>query len=631
MAPRPSRLLAPAVLVAVIALVVLVLGGSQTPHGSLAAAATPAPAITVGPIAPTELPTAAPSASLAQAATFAWQEFFALNWPAVAQTGNQGQRDTYSPSCAFGDPKCTGPLVWETFRGKVEIFPGQPNPPAPAATPPGYPGVPPATPTPGSSPDPSFGYDALPQYDYQNGPIPPCGTPAPTTAWINLDETDQITLDAMYAGAAPQTAPGNSQPQLIRFLAKANRTEYTYVAANQWWGLPNQNATPSPGVTPPPYSAPVGATAAYVAANSADPPAGSTTLVSFPNGTMEVKAAWRLLGPGDDPSRFHTALARYYEQNGSGNPCYQQATFGLVALHIIQKTPSAPYFIYATFEQADNLLTSSGQHVEDDDGGLSPGVTPQPCAAGQATPCPTTPTEQFTDSAKGFPFPSVALTPASAPFCTASVAQRPAYELYFQETALPTPPPPGAPPSGGYICVNSRDNPIPPEIIAINAAAHNGLSAYDAAHGITTSPWQHYKLINVQYEPIDKNYAGIYKGNDPTTGMNPASYMLANGVVETNIVLQEFSGGLVLLNNTRSDYNAHFGISSPVIHQNTFVAGSGYNMGGCMGCHGSQGQHPGGDFSVIMARGAVQAPETPPTAAPQGAMQVIHNRSLVHY
>ena len=35
-----------------------------------------------------------------------------------------------------------------------------------------------------------------------------------------------------------------------------------------------------------------------------------------------------------------------------------------------------------------------------------------------------------------------------------------------------------------------------------------------------------------------------------------------------------------------------------------------YNMGGCMGCHGSQGQKFGGGFSVLLARGRVLFPDT---------------------
>jgi mono/diheme cytochrome c family protein len=35
------------------------------------------------------------------------------------------------------------------------------------------------------------------------------------------------------------------------------------------------------------------------------------------------------------------------------------------------------------------------------------------------------------------------------------------------------------------------------------------------------------------------------------------------------------------------------------------------NTGGCVGCHGAQGQQVGGDFSVILARGRVTPPESP--------------------
>src|ERR1039458_5550358 len=83
------------------------------------------------PTPPTELNPqggGAPKATFDQAADFSWQEFIALNWPAGPQQGNPGQRDTPSSTCRFGDPACTGPLVWQTFRGKVEIFPGNSSP-----------------------------------------------------------------------------------------------------------------------------------------------------------------------------------------------------------------------------------------------------------------------------------------------------------------------------------------------------------------------------------------------------------------------------------------------------------------------------------------------------------------------
>ncbi|MBD2525706.1 hypothetical protein [Nostoc sp. FACHB-133] len=59
----------------------------------------------------------ASEATLTQSAIFAWKEFIALNWP--ADPNHRGLLDTNS---FFGsDDK---PLVWETLRNKVEIYPG---------------------------------------------------------------------------------------------------------------------------------------------------------------------------------------------------------------------------------------------------------------------------------------------------------------------------------------------------------------------------------------------------------------------------------------------------------------------------------------------------------------------------
>ncbi|MGH9930333.1 MAG: hypothetical protein ACREA9_14055 [Pyrinomonadaceae bacterium] len=571
-------------------------------------ASAPAPTgaipITISWNVPAELnpPNGAPTATMQQAAAFAWQEFIALNWPAVEQTGGVvnsayvAQRDTPDNNCKFGDPKCTGPLVWETFRNKVEIFPGN-------GSPPGYPSV--------AQGDPSFGYDALPNYVYGLGtPGLPCDTPPPSgTVWINLDETDQISLDSMFAGIAPAQAKGNSSPQLIRFLAKANRTEYVYIAKNNWFG----------GVT----SAVKTSTLNYLVTNQASPPDGSSNYVSLPAGTIEMKAGWRLLNPTEVASgRFKTATARYFEN--PSNPCYRQDTFGLVALHVIQKTPTAPYFIYATFEQADNLLTAANAKVEDENGNIN---QPLPgCRSDQTAPCPTTPTVALQDTAtvspSGLP-PQVNLVPASAKYCTSSTSTTPPNQLYYLNSS-------GQPalPSDGFICVNYRDNSIPQPIIDANQTAHAAIKTYNQANGIGDSPWLYYKLVNVQYQAINKDYAGPFSGSDPNSGQNPSSYHLANIVVETNRPLQLFSGGL-LPTGSNSDYDSQFGGSGTAIHRNMYYAGGQLNMGGCMGCHGSQGQHQGGDFSVIVARGRVRTPEAPSPVTSGGAAEVPRNRTLV--
>ncbi len=120
-------------------------------------AQTPLPTITVGPAVPGDIPRGAPSAQLAQAAAFAWQEFIALNWPALPQSAMAGTRDTPDTACAFDDPSCTSrPKVWETFRSKLELFPGNFQPPN------GY-----------STTAPDYGYDAAPAYNYQVA-VTPC-------------------------------------------------------------------------------------------------------------------------------------------------------------------------------------------------------------------------------------------------------------------------------------------------------------------------------------------------------------------------------------------------------------------------------------------------------------------------
>ncbi|MGA8497911.1 MAG: hypothetical protein WB764_20665 [Xanthobacteraceae bacterium] len=582
--------------------------------------AAPSIPITLSQVVPAELnppfaagpPAAggAPAASPEQAAAFAWQEFFALNWPAAPQEGKAYQREKASDRCRFGDPTCTGPTVWQTFRGKVEIFPGQGDPP-------GY----------DQGGAPNFGYDALPNFQYAIS-IPACdpaqnASPAP---WINLDETDQITLDSMYAGTVSDDAsPGNSSPKLIRFMAKANRVEYTYVARNQWFdGAP---------------TAIVKATLKYLQEKQASPPQDSSDLVSLPNGTIEVKAAWRPLNPSERRSgRFHTQRVRFYEKAPGPNPtaiCFRDAEWGLVALHIIQKTPSAPYFIYATFEQADNLLSDNGLPVEDVDGRiLDPApptaTTPQICSQDKR---PTQPTERpspqvvVTDD----PTTCIALPVNEAVFCT-----NPGNRLYYRNVNNNAPGP-SPEPSGGNICVNKRYNAIPDSISDANARAHAAIAAYNKVNGMSSSPWLYYKLINVQYYPGDKVIesptpnGSLYTSSPPYTATNPSAsnFYQANIVVETNRSLQLFSGGLTLGGGGAS---TDWSDGGPP-RKNTYYGGRQYNAGGCLGCHGGQGQTShlkiqAGDFSVILARGRVTLPEFPAQPTSAGMSAVPRNRSL---
>ena len=70
-------------------------------------------------------------------------------------------------------------------------------------------------------------------------------------------------------------------------------------------------------------------------------------------GSILVKTGWMLLGSGHNPVDYYTATSLYYKGEEE-EPCYDYAEFGLVAIHIIRKTVSFPYFFFSTFEHVNN-------------------------------------------------------------------------------------------------------------------------------------------------------------------------------------------------------------------------------------------------------------------------------------
>jgi hypothetical protein len=552
----------------------------------------------ISPTAPPDIPVrgGAANATITDAATFAWQEFIAFNWPAVTQTGAPHTRGVANASVNFGSDAQGAPLVWETMRSKVETFPG-------VGYPPGYPTV-------QAIVVPDHGYDHLPVYTYgtrstdgngnQNNPggtplaVGPCSGQPPVAqpAWINLDEVDQIGEDSMYAGVIPAGAsPVNSQPQLIRFLAKGNRTFYDYVAGNQYW-YKSQGYNTAAG------------NFANAASSNTYPAPGPT--VSLPTGTVLVKAAWRELGPNDNAANFHTQNVRYYEKDSSGAVCYRENTWGLIALHIIQKTSTAPYFIFATFEYTANIVDTAGNAVENINGGYNGTMPANPLNPGvnywdadslfydANNPKGTT----TVPPPAGQPLPVAQAAGAS---CDLSNNQN----LYYINAQFGSPASQQLP--AGNFCVTRRYFSIPQQVQDVNAAAHTALSNYGAP-----GRWQNYKLVNVQWQPFNQSDIDTSGTNLSRQG---STFYQANSVVETDNTLQQFFGGLTgtgLKSNYQGaapgprNYNVYLPPSGSV-PSNQFTR---IDMGGCMGCHG-RAQFVGDDFSFTLRGGPVKAPETP--------------------
>ena len=528
--------------------------------------------------------------NLAEAANFAWNEFIALTWPAQAQGPTNFPRGQAYTAGKYGDKGPTGQVVWETFRHRVEAFPGEGNPN-------GY-----------DPSKPDYGFGSRPKYIYGSGPIPPLNPKSDTSAippFNNLDEVTQISLNSMYAGTGPGGNGGSAavRSQKILFEAKVNGIYYQYIAKNRYFEsdsprveLVKRNSkgylvTGDTRNFPPPYT---------------NLPASNPQAKQ--NGSIEIKASFRRLNPKtDDTSKFYKAVVRYYSGDGnttkvngyvnSNDPGVNEI-WGLVSLHIIQKTPNAPAFIYATFSQYNNILDSNGKSVEDVDGNTYPQYLSEE---------PFSPSIKIINSSVSMPkSPQIVYT-------TSTKAYKNNSQLYFQNVVHKEAIVKGSATSTdtfrGPVAINRRLYPIPPVIVNANKMAHAMI-----AKANPKAVWLNYKLVNVQAKPLDyRRDSAQIDGN----GSLAPTYFLANEVVETNPSLQHFSGALDTARGSISNYAVNPYADSGRGHleydYNVFIRQHGsfqeFNMGGCMGCHGSQGQKRGGDFSVLLFQGRIPFPD----------------------
>src|SRR5262249_21331137 len=81
-------------------------------------------------------------------------------------------------------------------------------------------------------------------------------------------------------------------------------------------------------------------------------PRPDTPVITFPIGSVALKAAWIDVSglPPALVKRMYTRRATV--KTASGHGC-APVTVGLIGLHIAQKTPSRPQWIWSTFEQKD--------------------------------------------------------------------------------------------------------------------------------------------------------------------------------------------------------------------------------------------------------------------------------------
>lgn len=558
---------------------------------------------------PADLEGGAFNASLRQASEFAWAQFVALNWSSDPQDGSKNTKNKrgapYPGKVALQADAIARP-VWKTFWAKTELFPGIGDPRRL--------GHASATDT-GSDEPPLYRYDPAAVGLYPGlkpGLVPACYEQQTDNAppWIELSESHEVGPEQSYAGMAPSAdARIDTADRRVLYAVKVNRDYYRYVAEKGWLEGGNPNST-----------IPARLTSKYVTGKLRSPPAGSATMVSFPNGSIQIKTAWRRLRESEKSSgRFYTSIARSYQAQDPTRdyhgkrgdprfPCYMDAEWGLIGMHIKTKTPSAPYYIWSTFEQVDNITDRAGIVVEDEDGRLML----------NADLAPTDPPIRSRNAVAADP-----ATPATIQkMSPATAAASPGKRLYYlNQSSTPT--------TQGVIAVNRRDHPIPEPVIASNRVAHRTLQRYLDSQELGSrsidASLMHYKLISVQWKPADKPVPGKEVRADPSQPNEvlryPMVYYMANIVLETSYRTQNYSGVVQFrlpspfetmdVQDLITDFDRHAKPVKNVMYEARMPDGKkpGYNMGGCMGCHG-QMQIAGYDFSFIFRRGRIDAPET---------------------
>jgi hypothetical protein len=561
--------------------------------------------VSISSLPPDDIEGGALNADLAQASRFAWAQLIAMNWSASLESGAVSRRGVPAGPAQVSDDNRRAPRVWETLRAKTEVFPGTGDP--------DYAGL---------GPGADYGFDQPPLYRYdprkvgsypglEPGQVPACFSDEADrpTPWVELSESHEVGPEQMFAGAAPfDEADQEHDRQRVLYAVKVDRDFYRYVVSNGWLDGGNEGST-----------IPADATAAYIDKNRTSPPAGGTDLVSFPDGSLQLKTAWRRLTQTErDSGRFFTARARAYQAQDStetyrgqpGNPefpCYVDSEWGLVAMHLKSRTVTAPYYIWGTFEHADNILSADGKAVEDavgrytGDPDLSATEPPLHSRNAVSADPPTPETIQR-------------MTPAQA-------NADPGKRLYYRNLA-------GTPTTQGTIALNHRFHPIPGPVIEANEAAHAALNDFlegpDGQRHVIPSQLLHYKLVGIQWRPADKPEPGkdvLYRADEPDETLRyPGIYYLANMMLETSYRLQNYSGIVQShLPPPNNDLNVQDLVTDfdtngkPLINMiySAPVSGgepAGINMGGCMGCHG-QMQLKGYDFNFIFRRGRVDMPE----------------------
>lgn len=233
-----------------------------------------------------------------------WETFVALNWPADPKNCSADLKKSILDG--------TGPVVWETYLTDSDVFVQNPATQKPAtwcAQAPGLLGV----------------SDEAKKLSKETG----------VTRFLGMLSKFSAKGGAGLKGIEEVGgALTDKNGRFVRYEVRLNQDEYNYIVENNLWNKAGQ------------------------AGKTINFPMGKTNY--GPVGAIELKAAWKVLGTGDDPAKFYRIQAIVFNNDsGAPSPGKNPVTLGLIGLHILHKAKGQNKWLWSTFEQNDNVTSFS--------------------------------------------------------------------------------------------------------------------------------------------------------------------------------------------------------------------------------------------------------------------------------
>jgi hypothetical protein len=251
-----------------------------------------------------------PPMNLAYFDDYSWRAFIALVWPALA--GSRGEPDPKGKleQPLHADAKPNGPpLVFETYKAEWETFPANDQ-----AIPKGW-----------NDPD-----DLQAPHGMWTGLPNACAMQAKPGDFFLAPFTRFGPFENVRQAGALAYVLVAQNGTLVRYLAGYNKKTYDYIL-NTNGGL-------------------------YLARNL---PKDYDHRLEFPFASVTVKSSWIDLGRVDEkpkvanPETYHRRIAWLFDpfvKNEKNEPQCEQHVVGLIGLHIVQKTPNHPAWVWSSFE-----------------------------------------------------------------------------------------------------------------------------------------------------------------------------------------------------------------------------------------------------------------------------------------